>query len=139
MPYKDKLEQAAGIAAVVFSHALKGVMDEDVPNKVKEVFTKDVCDTIGTAMAETIIGFFGEDILPVVIAEAKRYGDVKIAEVKEDALRRLEELAKAKLDEFTVPELAAEARLQLVGLEAGYVRPWWARWLGLPGKVKIIK
>ena len=113
MTYEEKLEKAASLTAALFSVAIK----EAIEGEVGKVFTEDVANDMGIAMAETLIGFFGEDILSVLIDEGKKYMDAKI--------------------ESALPKLLAEARLQLVGLEVGYARPWWARWLGLPGKVKV--
>lgn len=130
MSYEEKLEQAASIAAIVFSHAIKSALAEDIPERMKEIITEDVANDMGAAMAETLMGFFGEDILPVVIAEAKRYGDVKFLEL----LSKLELIIK---DTYAVDKVLPKTIEVLKGLEVDYARPWWARWLGLPGKIKI--
>ena len=126
--YEEKLEQAATLAAIVFSHALKSVMEEDVPDRIKEVFTTEVCHEIGISMGEAVITLLGEDVVSVLIEAGKKWGDKKLPEV----LRGLNDIAKDV-------EVLYKVRMALVGLEVGYARPWWARWLGLPGKVKIIK
>ena len=118
--FKDKLEQAASIAAIVFSVALQ----EAVPEKMREVFTEEVAREMGNSMAQNLTGYFSGEILDEIIDA----GDKKVDEL----YPKLEEFLNKK-----IPEMISLARENISGLQVEYKLPWWARWLGLPRKVMI--
>ena len=122
--FKDKLEQAASIAAIVFSVALREAIKEDVPERIKEIFTDEVANRIGNSMAQNLTGYFSGEILDEVIDA----GDKKVDEL----YPKFEEFLNKK-----IPEMISLVRENISGLGVEYKLPWWARWIGLPQKVMI--
>jgi len=89
---------------------------------------REFAKAIGETIADSLKPFLRDEILPIVVSLAGE----EIDELYPQLELFLEEYADNK-----IPELLPLARLQLVGLTMNYKRPWWARLLGLPEKIKI--